>query len=67
VLGARVSPDIDLSFTLHALWDLMTSNTLIFMSLLAGGIILGLPLAVAAYFISNSFFHQKSPLKTTAL
>lgn len=67
VLGTSVSADISLSFSISALIELLTTNSIVFLSLLAGGIILGLPLAVAAYYISNSFFHHKSSLKPTAL
>lgn len=67
VLGADVSTDVNLSFSLGALIEIFTTNSIVFLSLLAGGFILGLPLAIAAYFISNSFFHHKSPIKPTAL
>jgi len=67
VLGAEVSTDVSFSVSIGALIEILTTNSIVFLSLLAGGVILGLPLAVAAYFISNSFFHHKSSLKPKAL
>jgi hypothetical protein len=67
VLGADVSGGLNLSFTMNSLYQIFTTNTIVFVSLLAGGFILGLPMAVAAYFISNSFFNRKTVLNTNAL
>jgi uncharacterized protein (DUF2062 family) len=67
VLGADVSGAFNLSFTMNSLHQIFTTNTIVFVSLLAGGIILGLPMAIAAYFISNSFFNHKIISKPNAL
>jgi len=67
VLGADVSNDVTLSFTMSSLNQIFTANSIVFMSLLAGGIILGLPMAIAAYFVSNSFFQNKKTINPNAL
>ena len=67
VLGSDVSFDFTWPITIKTLYDIITANSMVFMSLLTGGIILGLPLAIAAYFFSNSFIHHKTSLKTNAL
>jgi uncharacterized protein len=67
VLGSDVSFDFTWPITIKTLYEIVTANSMVFMSLLTGGIILGLPLAIAAYFFSNSFIHTKTTLKTNAL
>jgi uncharacterized protein (DUF2062 family) len=67
VLGADVSGALNLSFTMNSLHQIFTTNTIVFVSLLAGGFILGLPMAIAAYFISNSFFHHHTISKPNAV
>lgn len=67
VLGSNVSFDFTCPITIKTLYEIVTSNSMVFMSLLTGGIILGLPLAFAAYYFSNSFIHNKTSLKTNAL
>ena len=67
VLGSDVSFAFTWPITLKTLYEIVTANSMVFMSLLTGGIILGLPLAIAAYFFSNSFIHNKTSLKTNVL
>jgi len=67
VLGSDVSFDFTWPITIKTLYDIITANSMVFMSLLTGGFILGLPLAIAAYFFSNSFIHTKTSLKPNAL
>lgn len=67
VLGTDITGTLNQSFTVGTLLEILTTNSIVFMSLLAGGIILGLPMAVAAYLISNSFFRRKTVLNTNAL
>ena len=67
VLGADVSGALNLSFTMNSLHQIFTTNTIVFVSLLAGGFILGFPMAIAAYFISNSFFHHNTISKPNAV
>ncbi len=67
VLGTDITGNLNQSFTMGTLLEILTTNSIVFMSLLAGGIILGLPMAVAAYLISNSFFRRKTVLNTNAL
>ncbi len=67
VLGSSVSFAFTWPITIKTLYEIVTANSMVFMSLLTGGIILGLPLAIAAYFFSNSFIHRKTTLKPNAL
>jgi uncharacterized protein len=67
VLGSDVSFDFSWPITLKTFYEVFTSNSMVFMSLLTGGIILGVPLAFAAYFISNSIIRCKTALKPSAL
>jgi hypothetical protein len=67
VLGSDVSFDFTWPITITTLYDIVTANSMVFLSLLTGGIILGLPMSVAAYYFSNSFIHNKTSLKTNAL
>ena len=47
------------NFTIKACYDLFTGNAIIFLDLLAGGCILGVPLAFAAYLFSFSVIRRK--------
>jgi uncharacterized protein (DUF2062 family) len=67
VLGSNASFDLTWPITINTLHEMVSANSKVFMSLLIGGIILGLPLAIAAYFFSNSFIHTKTTFKTNAL
>lgn len=67
ILGSDVSFDFTGSITLNTLVEILTTNSLVFIILLAGGIVLGLPMAVAAYYFSISIIRRKSPIKTTAV
>jgi uncharacterized protein (DUF2062 family) len=64
VLGSDVAFEFTWPITIKSLYDILTTNSLVFLSLLTGGFILGLPLAIAAYFFSNSVIHHKTSLKT---
>jgi len=67
VLGSDVAFDFSWPITIRTLFEMITTNSIVFMSLLTGGIILGLPMAVAAYFFSDSLIHRKASLKPNAL
>ncbi len=67
ILGINVSFNFSWPVTIQTLFDMLSTNSLVFMSLLAGGIILGLPMAVAAYCISNSLIHRKTSFKPNAI
>lgn len=67
VIGSDVSFDFSLPLSISTLYEMITTNSIVFMSLLAGGIVLGLPLAIAAYFFSNSYFQRKTFLKPNTL
>jgi uncharacterized protein (DUF2062 family) len=67
VLGSDVCFDFTWPITIKTLYEIVTANSMVFMSLLTGGIILGLPLAIAAYFFSNSFILRKTILKQNAI
>jgi uncharacterized protein (DUF2062 family) len=67
VLGSDVSFAFTWPITIKTLYEIVTANSMVFMSLLTGGIILGLPLAIAAYYFSSSLIHHKNALKTNVL
>jgi uncharacterized protein len=67
VLGSDVSFDFSWPITVSTLYEMITTNSIVFLSLLAGGTVIGLPLAFAAYFFSNSYFQRKTFLKPNAL
>jgi len=67
VLGSDISFDLSGPLSLNTMVEILTTNSLVFMILLAGGIILGLPMAVGAYYFSISILHRKSTLKIKAL
>jgi uncharacterized protein len=67
ILGSNVSFNFTWPVTIKTLLDILSANSMVFLSLLTGGIILGLPLAVVAYFLSNSLIQHKTSLKPTAL
>ena len=54
-----VFPDT-LSFS--AFWEAFTGNMMIFYSLLIGGIVLGVPMAVGAYYLSMFILRGKAPV-----
>jgi hypothetical protein len=63
VLGSDVSFHFSWPITFKTLLELATTNSIIFMSLLTGGVVLGIPMAVAAWFLSNTIIRRKSLLK----
>jgi uncharacterized protein (DUF2062 family) len=63
VLGSDVSFHFSWPITFKTLLELATTNSIIFMSLLTGGVVLGIPMAVAAYFLSNTIIRRKPLLK----
>jgi hypothetical protein len=67
VLGLDVSFDFSWPITIEKMYDMVSSNSIVFMILLVGGIVLGLPMAIAAYYFSTSLIHHKTSLKTNAL
>ncbi|PLW99527.1 MAG: hypothetical protein C0591_02605 [Marinilabiliales bacterium] len=67
VLGSDVSFDLSGPLSLNTMIEILTTNSLVFIILLAGGIVIGLPLAAAAYYFSKSLIRRKSLVKSTAL
>jgi len=67
VLGSDVSFDFSGPISIKTLYEIVSSNSIVFLSLLTGGIVLGLPMAIAAYFFSISLIHHKTYLKPNAL
>ena len=67
VLGSDVSFDFSGSLSLSSMVEILTTNSLVFIILLAGGIVMGLPLAAAAYYFSKSIIRRKSPVKNIAV
>jgi uncharacterized protein len=61
VTGAGVSFDIPEKMGITALYHLFFANIPLFMSLLIGGLILGIPMAIAAYFFSMKLIAKPSP------
>ncbi len=59
VIGAQVNLDFSGSLTLVSAFHLLTGNLSIFLSLLAGGVILGVPMAVGAYFLSMAILRKR--------
>ena len=67
ILGSDISFDLSGPMNLDMMAEILTTNSVVFIILLAGGIILGLPMAAAAYYFSKSIIRRKSPIKTTAI
>lgn len=67
VLGSDVSFDFSGSLSLSSMVEILTTNSLVFIILLAGGIVIGLPMAAAAYYFSKSIIRRKSPVKNIAV
>jgi len=67
VTGIDLSVDFSSGFSIKMLGSLLTSNIDGFVCLLIGGIIIGLPLSVAAYFITRSIFYRAKTLKTNVM
>ena len=59
VLGQETGNSLPGNFTMKACYDLLTGNYMVFLDLLAGGCILGVPMAFAAYFFSLSVIRRK--------
>ncbi len=60
VLGDHTKYTLPVHFTIIACLDLLTSNNIIFLDLLAGGLVLGLPMALAAYCFSYIVIHKNN-------
>jgi uncharacterized protein len=67
VLGSDISFDFPRPITIRTLSEMVAGNPAVFLSLLTGGLILGIPLAIVAYFFSYSFIRSKTILKPNAL
>ena len=58
-LGHRSSYALPDKFNFSACLDLFTGNYILFLDLLAGGVILGLPMAFAAYYFSYKLIRRR--------
>jgi uncharacterized protein (DUF2062 family) len=59
VTGSRVDCAWPETITVRSLYELFLGNVPVFISLLTGGLILGIPMAVGAYFLSNALVTRK--------
>jgi len=67
LVGAEASFTFPDTFSLQAMYDVFFGNSSVFLSLFVGGLVLGIPMAAGAYFLSitilrNSAFQGPSPL-----
>jgi uncharacterized protein len=59
VTGSRADYAWPQTITLRTLYELFLGNVPVFLSLLTGGLILGIPMAVGAYFLSKALVTRK--------
>ncbi len=62
VTGSHLQGTLPHTWDARAVFSLFLGNTPAFMSLLAGGVILGTPMAFAAYFLSMKLLRRNYPL-----
>lgn len=65
VLGSEASYDFSWPLSVKAFYVMLTSTSEVFNILLAGGLVLGLPMSIAAYLFSRSVIQQKATEKST--
>ncbi|MDD1712288.1 MAG: DUF2062 domain-containing protein, partial [Methanoregulaceae archaeon] len=67
VTGSHVTYEWPETVSLRALYGLFLGNAPVFLSLLTGGLILGIPMAVAAYYLSRALVTRKPGQMTDTL
>ncbi len=65
VTGSQVQYTMPHPMSFKAVCDLLYGNVPLFLSLLAGGFVLGIPMAVGAYFIASTLIRKSIPQKLT--
>ncbi|MBN1198992.1 MAG: DUF2062 domain-containing protein, partial [Bacteroidales bacterium] len=65
VLGTEVNFIFPEAITFSAFWEAFTGDMMIFYCLLIGGIILGVPMSVGAYYLSMFILNQGTPKSST--